>query len=240
MRLAKKCFGGIRIAKVLSETHSLRVSLDVRSSKLQTMTSQRLSIPKWPSCFRVIDRIESVRKFNGERLPLFVVKYSSEQLTRLLCEPLGRLLKLAFVLPRDFPRGFFDAEGFVEVAAKDVFGVCVGAENSNRALLSGTRRILRSTFHIGSTMRRKRKSNSPKTIRGESFLTRRTSYRLLIARVDDIERFRSLVGFSICRKMEKLEDAERVLEIEGPRRRSAARRETYLKQNGEWVKRQCA
>ena len=173
----------------------------------------------------------------ADRLPMYIVKYSCRPLVRLLRGPLKKLFEIASAFPREFLRGFFDAEGFVEVAAKTFFDARVGAENCNRTLLSGARRMLQVVFHISSTLHLKRNPTSLKTIRGESFLTKRASYRLLIVRDDQIERFGSLVGFSIHRKMQKLEDVLNVLRTKKPKERTAAWKEIYLKRNGEWKRR---
>lgn len=115
-----------------------------------------------------------VRRFGIERLPLFVVKYSSQQLAKLLRRPMRELLELALFYPSEFLRGLFDAEGHVDVAAEREFRVHVGAENSSSELLIAVRRILSEVFDIDSSIYRKRKSGSLKVIRGERFRMRRT------------------------------------------------------------------
>jgi DNA endonuclease len=47
-----------------------------------------------------------VRRFHSGRLPLFIVKYSSKQLARLMLWPTKKLLRIAFVFPSEFLRGF--------------------------------------------------------------------------------------------------------------------------------------
>jgi intein-encoded DNA endonuclease-like protein len=171
------------------------------------------------------------------RLPMYIVKYFSRQLVQLLRQPLQNLLKLASVFPQDFLRGFFDAEGFVEVAAQDIFDLRVGVENTNRTLLSGAKHMLDTSFGINSTLRRKRRAGTLKTIRGESFLTRRASFRLLIGRLGDIRNFEQRIGFAISRKQRKLKDALGILQrISGERKRSFEWREEYSKEGGEWAK----
>ncbi len=176
-----------------------------------------------------------VRTFEKPRLPLLVVKYRSRKLVNLLQEPVEKLTKLASAFPREFLRGFFDAEGFVEVTAHDTFDVRVGAENSSRILLSSARYML-NAFGIHPILRRKRESGTPKTIRGELFLTRRASFLLLICRQSDIRRFEERIGFSISRKQKKLEDALETLEIKDKSCRSTAWKQIYTKDGGEWVR----
>jgi intein-encoded DNA endonuclease-like protein len=86
------------------------------------------------------------------RLPMYVVKYSSKQLAKLLRLPLRELLELAFTYPLEFLRGFFDAEGHVDVlACGKRFHVSAGIENSNIRLLQEIKRILFTVCQIGSS-----------------------------------------------------------------------------------------
>jgi len=126
---------------------------------------------------------------------MYVVKYSSKQLAKLLQLPLRKLLELAFDFPSEFLRGFFDAEGHVDVSAARIFGFHAGAENSDRILLTKARFLLQKEFRINSRINRKRKSGSLKVIRGESFKMRRTSYSLIIRRLEDLKKFDRLCRF---------------------------------------------
>jgi intein-encoded DNA endonuclease-like protein len=171
------------------------------------------------------------------RLPMYVVKYSSKQLAKLLRLPLRKLLELAFAFPREFLRGFFDAEGHVDVGAKESFSLATGAENSDKILLAKVRLLLRREFGISSRINRKRESGSLKIIRGKSFRMRRTSYSLMIRRLEDMKSFDRLVGFSIKRKDQKLKDALMISESHRWKDRSTAWRLLYMKQTREWVRR---
>jgi intein-encoded DNA endonuclease-like protein len=168
---------------------------------------------------------------------MYVVKYSSKQLAKLLRSPLRKLLELAFAFPRDFLRGFFDAEGHVDVGAKGFFSFAAGAENSDRILLTKVRLLLRRKFGISSRINRKREAGSLKIIRGKSFRMRRTSHSLIIRRLEDLKRFDRLVGFSIKRKDQKLKDAIAILQKYGRKVASAEWAKLYLKHNGEWIRR---
>ncbi len=171
------------------------------------------------------------------RLPMYVVKYSSKQLAKLLRLPLRKLLELAFQFPREFLRGFFDAEGHVDVGARTSFSLAAGAENSDRTLLAKVRLLLKGKFGISSKINRKRKLGSLKIIRGKSFRMQRTSYSLLIRRFEDLKRFDRLVGFSIIRKDQKLKDALGIFQKYGRKAASSAWNKLYFKLNGEWVRR---
>jgi len=171
------------------------------------------------------------------RLPMYVVKYSSKQLTKLLRLPLRKLLELAFAFPREFLRGFFDVEGHVDVGAKRSFGPAAGAENSDRTLLAKVRLLLRREFGIRPRINKRRESGSRKVIRGKSFRMRRTSYSLIIRRLEDLKEFDRLVGFSIRRKDQKLKDALAILQKYGRKVASIEWAKLYLKENGEWVRR---
>lgn len=178
-----------------------------------------------------------VQRFNVRRRPLYVVKYGSEQLVKLLRQPLNKLLELAFEFPREFLRGFFDAEGHVDVAARTTYNFYVGADNSNRALLMRIRDLLVSAFSIEAKISRKRKSGTIKRIRGASFKMRRTSYSLLIRRLEDVKTFERDIGFAIRRKQSKLEDALMVFRNYGRSRGVAAWNSLCFKEGGEWMRR---
>jgi len=177
------------------------------------------------------------RRFETDRLPLFVVKYVSRQLTSLLTLPPRQLLQTAFVYPREFLRGFFDAEGHVDVNGTETFQFYVGAENSNRMLLRRIAESLQTVFHIRSRIRRKRKSGSLKAIRGQPFRMRKTSYSLLILRLADLQSFKEQIGFSISRKSQKLADALNIFASYRNDERPAIWRKLYSKLRGEWVRR---
>jgi len=177
------------------------------------------------------------RNENG-RLPMYEVKYSSKQLAKLLLSPLETLLDIAFVYPLDFLRGFFDAEGHVDVRAGGKrFNVSAGVENSNVTLLRRIKQVLLTACEIRSIKNKKRKAGSLKVIRGKAFLMRKTSFTLLINRYEDLQRFAHKIGFSIARKNEKLEDAFSIIAQYPVRVRAEEWRRRYFKQGGEWVKR---
>ena len=177
-----------------------------------------------------------VKRFKVERLPLFVVRYSSRQLVNLLRLPLRKLLEIAFAYPREFLQGFFDAEGHVDIAAGSEFRLHVGAENSDRLLLLRVKLLLKEVFGINSRINRKRKAGSVKVIRDQTFIMRRTSYSLVIRRLDDIKSFADQVGFCISRKTDKLKDALRIIASSKPRERCTTWEQCYIKKGGEWVK----
>ena len=177
------------------------------------------------------------RIFTSGRLPLYIVKYTSRQLVKLLRLPLRDLLKLAFAYPREFLRGFFDAEGHVDVSAVRRFQLSVGAENSNKFLLRRVRELLRIAFGMRSFIDSKRKAGSTKVIRGRTFVMRRASFSLVICRWSDECKFAEGVGFSILRKEQKLVDALQIVASEPPSNRSSAWKVLYTKERGEWVRR---
>jgi DNA endonuclease len=173
------------------------------------------------------------------RLPMHVVKYSSKQLTRLLRMPMTKLLELAFAFPREFLRGFFDAEGHVDVKVSvQGFHVCAGVENSNIRLLQRIKHVLFTVWQIHSNINRKRLAGSLKMIRGKTFRMRKTSFTLLINKLDDLGKFARQIGFSIKRKEQKLEDAFSIIARHEPKDRAEKWAQDYFKLRGEWVKRQ--
>jgi len=177
-----------------------------------------------------------LRRFHGERLPLYIVKYSSMQLVKFLHRPIEELLEIALAFPRDFLRGFFDAEGYVSVGIATRFMFSVGAENSNKLLLDGVKQLLDKGLGIHSRINRKCKAGSIKVIRGKAFVMRRTSYSLTIGRFHDINRFANKVNFTISRKAQKLKDALLTVTTFAPRERSAMWERLYVKKDGEWVR----
>jgi intein-encoded DNA endonuclease-like protein len=177
------------------------------------------------------------RSFSTARLPLFIVKYASRQLVALLSLPLKQLLEIAFVFPEGFLRGFFDAEGHVDVCASRDFRVSAGVENSNRELLLRIRQVLSERFQIDSVIDKKRESGALKVIRGKPFQMRKSSFSLLILRIHGLRRFQEEIGFSISRKNQKLADALVISENYRWMERADRWRQTYSKLGGEWVKR---
>lgn len=177
------------------------------------------------------------RLFASGRLPLYIVKYVSRQLVNLLGISVRKLLRIASVYPRDFLRGFFDAEGHVDVRATRSFGLVVGAENSDKVLLRWTRELLNQELGIKSSIDCKRKAGTTKVIRGKTFVMKQTSYSLVIRRTEHERIFADEVGFSIGRKAQKLKDALSVLATIPVGERPLAWRRLYVKQRGEWVRR---
>ncbi len=178
-----------------------------------------------------------VKRFKVERLPMYVVRYSSKQLVELLRQPIKKVLELAFAFPREFLRGFFDAEGHVDVGITGRLDLFVGAENSDKLLLSMMKQLLKGRLGINSNMNRKRMAGSIKVIRGKSFVMRRTSFSLVIRRISDLKRFAEEVGFSISRKTQKLNDALSIIATFDARSRPRAWQQLYSKVRGEWVRR---
>ncbi len=177
-----------------------------------------------------------VRRRAG-RLPMYIVKYACRQLVQFLRQPLKKLFELALAFPCEFLRGFFDAEGHVDVSAEHEFHLRVGAENSNKDLLSRVERVLMGVFGTTPRINQKRKAGTNMIIRGEKFTKRKTSFSLLMSRTKDVESFAARVGFSISRKQEKLDDALGVVRSYRWKDRSAAWKVLYSKRRGEWIKR---
>ncbi len=177
------------------------------------------------------------RVFPGLRLPIFVVKYTSRQLTCLLSRSMRELLELAFAYPREFLRAFFDAEGHVDVGIGRYFQLAVGVENSDKRLLYLIRHVLKGVMGIESRVYRKREAGSIKVIRGKAFSMRRTSYALIIQRLADVRRFDESIGFSISRKSLNLKDALSILTYSDAKERPTLWRRHYSKLKGEWVRR---
>ncbi|HYB07553.1 MAG TPA: LAGLIDADG family homing endonuclease [Nitrososphaerales archaeon] len=177
-----------------------------------------------------------VHRFKVDRLPMYVVRYSCKQLVRLLRLPLRRVLEIAFAYPCEFLRGFFDAEGHVDVGIGRYLFLSVGAENSDRSLLRRVKQLLEEALEINCTIHSKRKAGSVKIIRGKAFVMRRTSYSLIIAGIEDVKRFARTVNFSIHRKAQKLRDVLSIITSFAPKDRQAAWKRLYNKQSGEWIR----
>lgn len=176
-----------------------------------------------------------VRRSVG-RLPMYTVKYSSKQLAKLLRLSLKKLLEIALAFPHEFLRGFFDAEGYVNVTITKYLKLSVGVENSAKSLLLRVRKLLQE-LNMTSRLDRKREAGSIKVIRSKSFVMKRTSYSVVISRVDDVKRFAKEIGFSINRKVQKLDDALFVIGACKAKSRPARWKQLYSKVRGEWVRR---
>jgi intein-encoded DNA endonuclease-like protein len=177
------------------------------------------------------------RRFGSTRKTLYIVKYSSRQLVELLRRPVMTLSNLVVVHPRDFLRGFFDAEGHADVTATTRLTLAVGADNCDRSILLLVKRTLADALWIQAIVQLRRKAGFRKVIRTDSFVTKRTSYAVRITRLHAVEKFSSGIGFSICRKKEKLDDALRIYRLHGPTLGAVLWRESYFKRNGQWRKR---
>jgi len=178
----------------------------------------------------------SIRRFESERLPLYVVRYSSRQLLNLLQRPLSELNDYVSPYPTQFLRGFFDAEGYVSVSAQKCFSLRVGAENSSHELLLLVSSILSRNLGIRHSLRLRRKAGFKKRIRGEKFESQKTSGLVEIRNLEEISKFRELVGFSIHRKMDRLSDALLFREM-GSKKACKTWKLNYVKQRGEWIRR---
>lgn len=177
-----------------------------------------------------------MRHFSSpRRLPLYVVRYSSRQLFQLLQRPLNDLCSIIRAYPREFLRGFFDAEGYASVSASGKLSVSVGVENTDIEALTLIRTILLEEFDIKASLAYRRPAGSSKTIRSQSFKTRNPVYSLQVRKRQDVAKFLVNIGFSISRKIEKLRDAVRLLdECDSS---EAANRWTllYEKRAGKWA-----
>lgn len=171
-----------------------------------------------------------------DRLPIYVVRYASVQLVQLLRQPLERLIEYASRFPREFLRGFFDAEGHVDVGITKYLKLRVGAENTDKKLLSKARELL-NRLKIASRTCRKRRNGTIMTIRGKTFVKRRTSYSMEIGRLSDVKVFVDEIGFSIKRRNQKLQDALLVVATNEPLARPAVWKQLYSKVGGEWIRR---
>jgi len=164
------------------------------------------------------------------------VKYASKQLVKLLRLPLKKLLRIALAFPHEFLRGFFDAEGHVDVGVSKGLVLRVGAENSNLSLLLEVMYSLKK-LGISSRTERKREKGTIKVIRGKAFVMRRTSYSVIVGNVKDIRRFAKKIGFSIQRKNQKLNDALAIIATYDSLRWPVMWIRLYSKSGGEWVRR---
>ena len=175
------------------------------------------------------------RRFKVKRLPMYVVRYSCKSLVKLLRLPLKKLLEIAYKFPREFLRGFFDAEGHVDVGVGNQFSLAVGAENSNKLLLLRLKQLLKE-LGIDSRFERKRKAGTIMVTRGEALAMRRTMYSVIIGKVTAVRDFAKEIGFSIRRKNQKLKDALSIIATCNPRARPAMWNQMYSKTGGEWVR----
>jgi intein-encoded DNA endonuclease-like protein len=177
-----------------------------------------------------------VRRLDGKRKELYVVKYMSRQLVELLQRSFDELRALARKYPREFLRGFFDAEGHAAVKAGKMLSISVGADNCNLTFLRLVKRTLHTSFGMTGHLISGRPAGTLKVIRAQPFLTRQKSYILASRKIEDVRRFSCEIGFSITRKMEKLEDALLVYELHGPTKGAAEWKQVYTKRRGEWSK----
>ena len=181
-----------------------------------------------------------IKRFRVKRLPMYVVRYACKALVELLRLPLSKLLEIAFKFPREFLRGFFDAEGHVDVGCTKSFSLKVGATNTDRTMLIKIKRMLKKELGIDSYLNKKRAAGSVMVIRSRTFALRRTSYELIMSSRESVKKFTEEVGFTIFRKSQKAKDALFIVVKFKPKDRSAVWKQLYYKVAGEWVRRDWA
>lgn len=115
-------------------------------------------------------------------------------------KPLNHHKSIIELYPADFLRAFFDGEGHVTEIRKErrVYG-CVAATNTNLEILEYVRGLLQKIFSLHPTMGRDKRG-------------RKVCYAVRLYQMDDVKRFRDLIGFSIERKRRRLQDILRRME----------------------------
>lgn len=130
---------------------------------------------------------------------------------------LDKVLDVALQFPRDFLRGIFDAEGYVSVGSeRNLLRLHVGIAMANRKIIKAIRHTLFNQFGIVVTGPYQKRGRTA-LIRGRIAYFRRLTYEIRISRRCDVEKFASLIGFSIRRKNEMLRQALKLLHTYGSR-----------------------
>ena len=97
------------------------------------------------------------------------------------------LREITSLFPRDFLRGFFDAEEHVNVGSGSGFQAAVGAENSGKPLLLRVELLLEEPG-VAFRFDRKRKAGTINTIGGIGSAMRKTMYAVLIGKVAEVRK----------------------------------------------------
>lgn len=125
--------------------------------------------------------------FWKERDNFYKTQSSSKELYEYLISE--RWVKVAEILPKQFIRGFFDSEGWVDINSKRV---C--AANSNLEIIVFTNVLL------------KRCGIKTQKIQKRDFKKYKTMYEIRFAGKNNLEIFQKNIGFSILRKNQRLKE----------------------------------
>lgn len=204
----------------------------IRSAQHHYELRFRVKDHEFAECFsaclsRILGKSKTPRTDEND---FFVVRVWS----RLLFEFLSSwdsIRETAKQYPREFIRGFADAEGSPAVSvgrSRRVLGVCIVMVNANRALLDFVRSLLRVKFAVGSRVFLERKRHR--------MWSKLPCYHLAIGRREDQRRFADTVGFGMQRKQEKLLVALSLLGTLGPSDAVPEWQRLYEKHGRTWIK----
>jgi intein-encoded DNA endonuclease-like protein len=114
---------------------------------------------------------------------------------------LQNLIPIVEKYPEEFVRGFFDAEGTVSLGGRKKKQVKIIAYNNNVELIKLIQKLLLKKFDIDSSIYIHARAGEK---RGNA-IANSNCYALMICRKESVLKFRREIGFSITRKMRKLE-----------------------------------
>lgn len=128
---------------------------------------------------------------------LYIVKINSRKLVNFIQSVNEAYLTKNY--PEGFLRGLFDSDGYVTYHRKS-YARRVALVNTSLQLLQMVKRILSSVFGIESKIYEKGVPDTP-VIKGKKKV-----YLLAISKKEDIVKFYRFIGFTIKRRMKKLEE----------------------------------
>ncbi|BFI73068.1 DNA endonuclease [Nanoarchaeota archaeon] len=134
----------------------------------------------------------------------WAARIKSKQLYMFLNRDWRELLQFSMPYIKYFLRGFYDAEGYPVVRTSKKLGIAIELCNSNKELLDNIADIL-NKFGIKTRYRIGAKKGEAIKARNKIYIANFTVYYLIIYRLEDIQKFYNEIGFTIKRKMRKLE-----------------------------------
>ena len=141
---------------------------------------------------------------NATRTDRWVVEVRNKHLFFFLKKPLEELVKIAKDHPKEFIRGFFDAEGGPLISTSNGLKLYIHVSNTDKKLLEYIREMLKN-LGISSEIKLLFKKGRKAYSRGRGFVTaNKDLYVLLIRNLEDVYKFYNEIGLTIKRKQEKL------------------------------------
>ena len=146
---------------------------------------------------------------------------------------------IAFLYSKEFLQGLYDGDGGACVSIdrfKPEFQAVIILANSNLEFLTFVKKILLEKFGIHCSIKLDRRRGEKIIFQNQEYTLKRSCWKLVIKRQEDLVKFYKLIGFRIQRRQRKLRDAIEILrEHESNKERVEAWLKKYTKVNNRWI-----